>query len=329
LTITNPEGLTAYGPIAKLEEKFYKEYKMPLFPTPTIHGLKLVFSTEQSCEVWEILGQSSSLSMTNVIPLPSWWHLPSDAVTSALALLLTLFGEDPVATVQELVHSRVEIRHPQISPDDTMVEVFGFSAGSYTGMLVYRLLVEKGSALGCAFHHGTLGGITFHPIMFYDFCLHDGSSPLASSRSFKISQGTLMRRPTLIHCAEDQLCLWRPSDEEAKGVRALGYRLLLNKLKDHLHKAKPFGNCHHNYSMLLTAVSSGNISSLENLGIPQLFELADFSTNGKRFFGTILSIIGIISIDSLGSFFITLACRGSLDLPPQPQIFHAPLAIKP
>jgi hypothetical protein len=29
LSVTNPEGLTAYGPTAKLEEKFYKEYKMP------------------------------------------------------------------------------------------------------------------------------------------------------------------------------------------------------------------------------------------------------------------------------------------------------------
>jgi hypothetical protein len=48
--------------------------------------------------------------------------------------------------------------------------------------------------------------------------------------------------------------LWRPSEEEAKGVRALGYRLLLIKLKEHFYRAKPFGNCHHNYSMLLTAV---------------------------------------------------------------------------
>ena len=109
--------------------------------------------------------------------------------------------------------------------DDTSVEVYGFSAGSYSGMLAYRLLIEKGHALGCSFHHGTLGGITFHPIMFYDFCKHDGSAPLASTKTFKASQGTLIRRPTLIHCAEDQLCLWRPSDDEAQGVKELGYRL--------------------------------------------------------------------------------------------------------
>ena len=75
VSITNPEGLTAYGPTAKLEEKFYKEYKMPLFPTPTIHGLKLVFSTERSLDIWQILGHEN-LSMTTVIPVPSWWHLP-------------------------------------------------------------------------------------------------------------------------------------------------------------------------------------------------------------------------------------------------------------
>jgi hypothetical protein len=155
---------------------------MLLFPTSAIHGFKIVFSTEHALDVWEILGLAKSLSMTTVVPHPSWWHLPSDAVTTALALILALYSGDPVYSVQELVHSRVEVRHPQTEPDDTIVEVYGFSAGSYTGTLTYRLLVEKGHALGCAFHHGTLGGITFHPIMFYDFCQHGGLAPLASNK---------------------------------------------------------------------------------------------------------------------------------------------------
>jgi hypothetical protein len=162
LSVTNPEGLTAYGPTAKLEEKFYKEYRMPLYPTPTVHGLKLVFSTARSLDIWQILGHENT-SMTTVIPLPSWWHLPSDAVTSALGLILALFGSNPVNSIQELVHSRVEVRQPPVESDDTAVEIYGFSAGSYSGMLAYRLLVEKGHALGCSFHHGALGGVTFHP----------------------------------------------------------------------------------------------------------------------------------------------------------------------
>jgi hypothetical protein len=99
---------------------------------------------------------------------------------------------------------------------------------------------------------------------------------------------------------------------------------LLIKLKDHLRRAKPFGNCHHNYSVLLTAVSSGDESSLENLGIPQLFELADLSTNGERFFGTILSIIGIISIDSFGTFLLSLASMKTPCMPQQTQILQPP-----
>ena len=313
LSIINPRGLTAYGPTAKLEEKFHKGYAMPLFPTPTIHGLKLVLATEEALDIWGALGYTN-LSRTEVKPLPSWWHLPSDAVTTALSLILALFGDDPVAAIQELVHSRVEVRRPHLSPTDTEVEIFGFSAGSYTGMLVYRVLIEKGHALGCSFHSGTLGAITFHPIMLYDFCMHEGQSPIASTKTFKASQGTPLLRPTLKHCAVDQLCMWNPSDEEARGIRSLGYRLLLIKLKDHLYKVKPFGYSHHNYSMLLAPVAQGNITSLEDLGIPELFDLADVSTNGEKFFGTLLSIIAIISIDTLGSFLLRLACRDPVEL---------------
>ena len=89
---------------------------------------------------------------------------------------------------------------------------------------------------------------------------------------------------------------------------------LLIQLKDHLCRAKPFGNSHRNYSMLLVPVAEGNVSFLEDLGIPQLFDLADVSTNGGRFFGTLLPIIRIISIDTLRSFLIRLACREPLDL---------------
>jgi hypothetical protein len=81
--------------------------------------------------------------------------------------------------------------------------------------------------------------------------------------------------------------------------------------------------------MLLTAVSNGDVSSLENLGIPQLFELADLSTNGERFFGTILSIIGIISIDSFGTFLLSLANKRTPCMPQQTQIFQLPQCDRP
>jgi hypothetical protein len=129
LAIFNPEGCTAYGPTARLEEKFNKFYQMPFFPTPTINGLIIVLSAQESLDVWSILGHDV-LSATQVQPLPSWWHLPSDAVTTATALLISLYSADPVSTIQELVHSRVEVRRPDPSPSDTLVEIFGFSAGS-------------------------------------------------------------------------------------------------------------------------------------------------------------------------------------------------------
>ena len=143
--------------------------------------------------------------------------------------------------------------------------------------------------------------------MFYGFCLRNGLPALAAPTGFKASHGAGLRRPTLVQCFEDMLCAWRPSDEEALGVRAAGFRVLLIKLKDRLLKIKPFGNSHCNYSMLLAPIANDLVESLGNVGIPQLFELADISTKGDQFFGTFLSIIGIISIVTLGSFLLKLA----------------------
>ena len=102
---------------------------MPLFPTPTIHVLKLVFCLEQSLKVWNILGHNS-LSSTHVKPLPSWWHLPSDAVTTAIAFVLTFYVSDPVSSMQEVIHIRVETRRPDPDTTNTLAEAFCFSAGS-------------------------------------------------------------------------------------------------------------------------------------------------------------------------------------------------------
>ena len=129
MTITNPEGLTAYGPTAKLKDKFARGFATPQFPTPTLRGLKLVFDNDEATEVWNTLGHRK-LSRTSVRPLPSWWHLPSDAVTITLSLFLALLGHDPVSATQELVHTKIEIRMPENNPSDTLIDVFGFSANA-------------------------------------------------------------------------------------------------------------------------------------------------------------------------------------------------------
>ena len=122
---------------------------MPQFTMPTLHGLKLVFDQDEATNVWNILGYCS-LSRTNVRPLPEWWHLPSDAVAVALSLLLTFFGRDPVAAVEELILIKIGAREPETHLSDALIQIFGFSAGSYAGTLVYRIFIGKGHALGCS-----------------------------------------------------------------------------------------------------------------------------------------------------------------------------------
>ena len=48
----------------------------------------LVFGTEAAVGIWNAIEQKV-LTKSKVVPLPSWWHLPSEAVTMALALLFS------------------------------------------------------------------------------------------------------------------------------------------------------------------------------------------------------------------------------------------------
>jgi hypothetical protein len=48
-------------------------------------------------------------------------------------------------------------------------------------------------------------------------------------------------------------------------------------------------------------------SVLDELGLPQLPELADFSSDGDQFFGVLLSIVGVVTLKTFGSLLLRLA----------------------
>ena len=99
--------------------------------------------------------------------------------------------------------------------------------------------------------------IAFHPILFYDFIMHNGVSPLETKNSYRKSQGCGIPRPIFLHCIDDRLCLFNPSNDEASGIRALGYILILFSLSKVLKDSKPFGKSHHSYSTLLVPTLTG------------------------------------------------------------------------
>ena len=153
---------------------------MPFFVAPTLHGLMMVLNSRNAAGIWCAIGEKS-LSKRHVVPLPSWWHLPSEAVTTALALVLLLFGKNPCGALDRLACPHLEPRKAEPVLSGAPVQIFGFSAGSYTGILAYRLLVEREHLLRCRFDAGVLGAICFHPIMFYDFFLRENNAPLKAA----------------------------------------------------------------------------------------------------------------------------------------------------
>ena len=192
-----------------------------------------------------------------------------------------LYGKDPSWSIAKLLRPKLEIRDPQPILSGTPVKLYGFSAGSYTGMLAYRLLIEREHLLKCRFDTGILGAICFHPIMLYDFFMRANNSPFRSAEQgidYRASQGTPIKRPTLIHCIDDAYCLWKPSQEEADGVRQFGFPVKLISLNKHLKNSSlPFGKFHHNYGQLLAPILDKTTDeAFTNLGLPQLLALANF-----------------------------------------------------
>ena len=103
--------------------------------------------------------------------------------------------------------------------------------------------------------------------------------------------------------------LWKPTNEEVDGLRQLGFPVKLIRLNKHLKKtSQPFGRHHHNYSKLLVPIlDKSEDSVLDELGLPQLLELANFSTDGDQFFGVLLSIVGVVTMKTFGSLLLRLA----------------------
>jgi len=142
--------------------------------------------------------------------------------------------------------------------------------------VVYRILIDKGRDLNLKFVEGILGGLTFHPIMFYDFSLHDGKSPLQSEKSFTASTASDFQRPVLLQVTSDRLTAFNPSEEEAAGIRSLNYPLLLLRIPDDSHL---FGRNKRNYSHLLEPVLNHRLLQLTHI---TLHELIDVSTPSDK-----------------------------------------------
>ena len=148
--------------------------------------------------------------------------------------------------------------------------------------------------------------------MFYDFFLRNNDAPFKSADQgvdYRAGQGTPIKRPILLHCADDSYCMWKPTNDEADGIKQLGFPLKLISLNKHLRQnSMPFGKYNHNYSQLLLPIlSKSSDASLANLGLPQLLELANFSSEGEQSFGILLSLIGVISLRKFGSLLLKLA----------------------
>ena len=150
-----------------------------------------------------------------------------------------------------------------------------------------------------------LGAVCFHPVLLYDFFSRKNDPPIKAAEQgsdYRASQGTLLKRLTLLRCAEDTYYIWRPTDEEVNGIKRLGYPAKLMTLKKHfLTSSKPFGKFHHDYSQLLAPLmNDSDIKQLSERGIPQLLEFADFSTESDKFSGRSLSLFGVISLRRFG-----------------------------
>jgi hypothetical protein len=123
--------------------------------------------------------------------------------------------------------------------------VYGFSAGSQSAFLIYRLLTDKSALLGLDFETGAIGAVAWHPIYFYDFKLHKGASPLNSDFTYVVSVNCSLARLYIVHHKFDKSCRWMPSEGEIDGIRKLGFFVIVLDLEE---SAQDFGRNCHSYS---------------------------------------------------------------------------------
>ena len=97
------------------------------------------------------------------------------------------------------------------------------------------VFAEKEHVPKFTFESGFLGAICFHPILFYDFFHQKHNSPLKFADQgveYKARQDTQLRRPVLLRCTDNSWCFWKPSQDEACGLRQLGYPVKLIRLNE-------------------------------------------------------------------------------------------------
>ena len=156
----------AYGPTGLTsEDQSGYHNNLALYPSETLHCLMLLLKDPAVVKAWDDL-RLGSCTHSEVAAMPSFFHLPSDAVVISITLLLSVFSSSPTTAIQRLLNHRGPLA---FTFGTRAVNVVGFSAGSYTCLVVYRVLVEHGHVLNLRFNDGILGGLTFHPIMFYNF----------------------------------------------------------------------------------------------------------------------------------------------------------------
>ena len=119
---------------------------------------------------------------------------PARSVTSALLLMLACSSHVPAVALRNLFYDLTE------TIPERIVCIHGFSAGSYTGMLVWHCIHIHGHLLGLRLGETWLGAIAF-PVRFFPPEEH----------------GT---RITFVQCANDTLCPVEKGMEEFKTVCA-------------------------------------------------------------------------------------------------------------
>ena len=323
--LTNKPGITAYGPTAKIEENFKEgSYKQPHFPVQTLHELKLTLADSKAKSIWGFLG-FKTVETAKIRPLPSFWHLPAEAYTVALMLILANYTCCPSVYIDGMLCSQAPRGFQNVT---TPVSIVGFSAGSYTGMFVYRLLADRQQFHGCRFESGILGAITFHPILFYDFTTNGYRSPAVAhlAQNFRTVK---LSRPKLVHCTHDYLCLWTPDDSHISQLEQIGYELFLFSGNKQARDAKAFGKCGHDYSKYLELLTSGAIKDLSQVKLSDLLDCASLSTSREELMCHMLGLVSVIGKYFFEELMLSLTTNNPLALLQQGTSLQPPLAISP
>ena len=166
------------------------------------------------------MSDSSPISSTPFCP--SWLAKPCSAVVFALFALFCQFTRH-AETFLSVFHTS---HQPRPEQSTLSVEIRGFSFGSYTAVLLFRLLQKFRDRLGIANLKAVAGGIALPPKQV----------PLDCSGL------------RLLHVLEDQCCRWNPRPETLSCLRGRGCVVTLLTCKQTWYAKQTLGNSLHGYS---------------------------------------------------------------------------------